>query len=91
MSEELQKSGNGYGVAGFIISVIAVVMAFIKVKTSFIDGWEWILYAVLVFGAVLSAMGLQRRPRFWAYAGLVVCFVAILVVYFVAETVATPV
>ncbi|MCM1111104.1 MAG: hypothetical protein NC336_07850 [Clostridium sp.] len=85
MPQDVERSSNGYGVAGFIFSVIAVVMSFIKVSTSFMNGWEWIVWGVWCIGAVLSAIGVFRRPRGLAIAGLVIAIVAICVIYIVGE------
>lgn len=82
------KTANGYGVAGFILSICAVVMTFIRVNTSFVDGWEWIVYGVWCLAAVLSTIGMFRRPRVLAGIGLAICFILVCVTYFVAETVA---
>lgn len=88
MSTDVNRSVNGYGVAGFIISVIAVVMTFIKVNASFIDGWEWIVWGVWCVGAVLSTIGCFRKPRSLAMAGLIISVVAVCVMWFVAEVAA---
>lgn len=83
-----EQSVNGYGIAGFVFSLIAVAMTFIRVNTSFVDGWEWIVWGVWCIGAVLSTIGVFRRPRTLAALGLAISVVLVCVIYFIAETAA---
>lgn len=79
---------NGYGITGFILSIIAVVLSFIKVNTTFVDAYSWIVWAVWCVAVFLCAVGLFKRPKTLAVAGLIICVAAICIMYFVAETVA---
>lgn len=81
------RSGNGYGIAGFVLAIISVVLAFIKVNSTFVAGWEWIVYAVWCIAAVVCTIGLFRRPRVLAAIGLAIILFLLCYSYFVTETV----
>lgn len=88
MSNNIEKRTNGNGITGFILSVVAVVMAFVKVNAGFAAGWEWIVWGVLCLAAVFSTIGVFRRPRAIAAVGLAIVVVAMCIIYAVAATAA---
>jgi len=68
-----EKSTNGIGTAGFIMSLIAIFLGWIP-----IIGWIiWIL------GLVLSFAGIFKRPKGMAIAGLVISLIGIIMLVFV--------
>ncbi|MFG6397134.1 MAG: hypothetical protein K1V89_07350 [Muribaculaceae bacterium] len=56
------QQGNGIGTAGFVLSIVGVCFGFVP----FVGVVCWIL------AIVFSAIGLGRRPRGLAIAGLVI-------------------
>lgn len=67
---------NGIGVAGFILALLALFLGWIPIL-----GWVmWLL------GLILSGVGMTRRPRGLAIAGLVISMIGLilLVVVFAA-------
>ena len=68
-----EKSTNGIGTAGFVMSLIAIFLGWIPVI-----GWIiWIL------GLVLSFAGIFKRPKGMAIAGLVISLIGIIMLVFV--------
>ena len=68
-----EKSTNGIGTAGFVMSLIAIFLGWIP-----IIGWIiWIL------GLVLSFAGIFKRPKGMAIAGLVISLIGIIMLVFV--------
>ena len=88
MASEKPTTVNGIGLTGFILSIVAVVLSFIKVNTSFVDGYSWIVYAVWCIAVFCCTVGLFKPNKMLAGIGLIICLVAICVIYFVAETAA---
>lgn len=64
---------NGVGIAGFVISIVGFFIGWIPV-------WGWVIWIV---GLVLSSVGMYRRPRGLAIAGLVISLVSVLFILFV--------
>lgn len=60
------KESNGIGIAGFILSIVSVVVSF----TSFFSVIFWIL------GIIFSIMGLFQRPKGFAIAGTIISAVS---------------
>ena len=68
-----EKSTNGIGTAGFVMSLIAIFLGWIPVI-----GWIiWIL------GLVLSFVGIFKKPKGMAIAGLVISLIGIIMLVFV--------
>ncbi len=69
-----QKSeSNGVGTAGFVLSLIALVFGWIPFL-------GWILWLV---GFVLSLVGIFKKPRGLAIAGLVISLIGIIILIFI--------
>lgn len=65
-----QPKGNGVGVAGFVLSVLALLFSWAPVA-----GWLiWLL------GFILSLVGMFRRPRGLAVAGFILSIIGILLI-----------
>lgn len=67
-----EKKTNGLGVAGFVLSLIALFTSWIPIL-----GWF-----VLFLGGLLSFIGLFRNPKGFAIAGFVISIVAFLIMVF---------
>lgn len=76
MGEEVQKSANGLGIAGFILSLIGVIFSWIPVAN--------------IFGVVLCGLGfflcfvglfLRNRRKDLAVVGLLLAIAGIVVFY----------
>ncbi|OUO87556.1 hypothetical protein B5F40_13550 [Gordonibacter sp. An230] len=60
-----RKDGNGLGIGGFVLALIALFVSWVPVL-----GWIiWIL------GAILSLVGLRKQPRGLAIAGTIISFI----------------
>ncbi len=60
---------NNLGLAGFILSIIAIVLCWIP----FLGQILWLL------GVVFSAIGIFKNPRGFAIAGLVISFIGFII------------
>lgn len=68
-----EKRTNGIGTAGFIVSIIAIFIGWIPIL-----GWLiWLL------GLIFSFVGIFKRPRGMAIAGLVISLIGIIFLLFV--------
>ena len=69
-----QKSeSNGTGTAGFVLALIALFLGWIPVL-----GWLlWIL------GLILSIVGIFKKPRGLAIAGVIISFIGIILLIFI--------
>ena len=78
----IEKKSNGVGVTGFILAILGLFLGWIPVL-----GWIiWIL------GLLFSAIGIFKKPRGLAIAGLVISLIGvilILVVFGAAAAVGT--
>lgn len=63
------KESNGMGVAGFVLSLCALVLCWVPYL-------NWLL---LILGIVFSIIGVTRRPKGLAIAGLCISGVIVLV------------
>lgn len=68
-----QSRTNGMGIAGFVISLITIFLGWIPV-------FGWILWAL---GMLFSVIGVFRRPRGLAIAGLILSIVGLVFIVFV--------
>ena len=73
---QTEKKSNGVGVAGFILALLALFLGWIPIL-------GWILW---VLGLILSFVGVFRKPRGIAIAGLIISLIGIvlLIVVFAA-------
>ncbi|MDE5870752.1 MAG: hypothetical protein K2H22_02235 [Muribaculaceae bacterium] len=65
----VEKKSNGIGIAGFVIALLAFVFCWVPI----LDFILWFL------GALFSFIGVFKRPRGLAIAGLVLSFIGIIV------------
>lgn len=65
----VEKKSNGMGTAGFVISLLAFVFCWVPI----LDFIMWFL------GALFSVIGVFKRPRGLAIAGVVISFFGIIV------------
>ncbi len=71
-----QNQTNGVGTAGFVIALVALFLGWIPFL-----GWVlWLL------GLVLSAVGMTRKPKGLAIAGLVISLIGIILLIVVFGT-----
>lgn len=65
---------NGMGTAGFVLAILGLVFCWVPVL-------DWVLW---ILGLVFSIIGVCRRPRGLAIAGIVIsCIFIILVTIFI--------
>ena len=70
---------NGLGITGFILALVSLLLGWIPVL-----GWiVWLL------GLIFSFIGIFRRPRGLAIAGLILCLLALFVILFLYGSVAS--
>ena len=69
-----EKKSNGLGTAGFVLSLIALVFGWVP-------GLGWFIWAL---GAILSFVGLFKRPRGLAITGFVISFFWLIVFAMIA-------
>lgn len=63
------KQKNGLGTAGFILSIVAIVLCWVPVL-------NWILWFL---GALFSIIGVFKKPKGLAIAGLIISFILIII------------
>ncbi len=64
----VQKKGNALGTAGFVLSLIAIILCWVPV----LDFILWLL------GAIFSVIGVFKAPRGLAIAGCIISFFLII-------------
>lgn len=69
MDENVIKKGNGIGIAGFVLAIVALIFCWLPVI-------NWILW---ILGLVFSIIGMFKRPKGLAIAGLVISLASILI------------
>ncbi|MDR2847467.1 MAG: hypothetical protein LBV39_00015 [Bacteroidales bacterium] len=67
---QVPNQSNGIGIAGFVLSLIAVFLFWVPVL-------DWILWAL---GLILSSVGVFKKPRGLAIAGLVISLVCLILI-----------
>lgn len=63
------KQKNGIGITGFILSIVAIVLFWVPVL-------DWILWFL---GALFSIIGVFKKPKGLAIAGLIISFISIII------------
>ena len=63
------KQKNGIGITGFILSIVAIVLIWVPVL-------DWILWFL---GALFSIIGVFKKPKGLAIAGLIISFISIII------------
>ncbi|MBI0091577.1 hypothetical protein FG111_04885 [Lactobacillus kunkeei] len=69
-----QAKANGIGTAGFVLSLIALL---VTSWIPFVDFVVWLL------GAIFSIIGLFKQPKGLAIAGTIISFIGIIFILFV--------
>lgn len=67
----VEKKSNGAGTAGFVMALLALIFSWVPV----LDFILWIL------GAIFSFIGVFKKPRGLAIAGLVISFIGIIILF----------
>jgi hypothetical protein len=67
-----KKETNGTGIAGFVLSIIALFLGWIPIL-------GWILWFA---GLILSIIGLFKKPKGLAIAGLIISLLGIILLIF---------
>lgn len=73
-----ERESNGIGTAGFILSIITLILGWIPI-------FGWIIW---LLGLIFSFAGLFRRPRGLAIAGFVVSLIDLICILFVFALIA---
>lgn len=68
-----ENKSNGTGVAGFVLALIALFLGWVPVL-------GWILW---LFGLILSFIGIFKKPKGLAIAGLVISLLGLILLIFV--------
>ncbi|MDG1742895.1 MAG: hypothetical protein P8H43_09985 [Crocinitomicaceae bacterium] len=63
-----EKSSNGIGLAGFIVSLVGLFTAWVPIV-----GW-----IIVIVGAILSAVGLTKEPKTFAIVGIILSGLSVL-------------
>ena len=69
-----QKKSNGLGTAGFVLALIALFLGWVPVL-------GWILW---LLGLIFSFIGVFKKPKGLAIAGLVISLIGIIVLIVIA-------
>ena len=69
-----QDGKNGIGIAGFVLSIIAVFSSSVPVA-------RWIVW---ILGFIFSIVGMTKKPRGWGVAGFIISIFGLLMVLFLA-------
>lgn len=73
INDNNQNKSNGIGTAGFVLAIIALFLGWIPVL-----GW-----LVWLTGLILSFVGIFRKPKGLAIAGLVISLIGIILLIFI--------
>lgn len=71
VNSQEQPKGNGLGVAGFVLALIAVFLFWVPVV-------GWVLWAL---GLIFSAIGVFKAPKGLAIAGLVISLIDLILLF----------
>ncbi|NLX72377.1 MAG: hypothetical protein GXY94_03625 [Bacteroidales bacterium] len=66
---QMENKSNGAGVAGFVLALLGLIFSWIPVL-------NWILW---ILGLIFSIIGVTKKPKGLAIAGLIISFIAIIV------------
>ncbi|MFV0564492.1 MAG: hypothetical protein ACK5NB_01530 [Flavobacteriaceae bacterium] len=73
----IENQQNGIGLAGFIIALVTLVIGWIPL----IGCFSWVTW---LLGLILSIIGVFKKPRGFAIAGIVISFIGIIVLIIIA-------
>ena len=76
---QMEKKSNGVGTAGFVLALCGIFF-------SWIPGFNWILWAL---GFIFSFVGIFRKPRGLAIAGLVISCLDLIILIALISALAT--
>ena len=76
---QVEKKSNGVGVAGFVLALCGIFF-------SWIPGLNWTLWAL---GLIFSFVGIFRKPRGLAIAGLVISCLDLIILIALISALAT--
>ena len=74
---QTEKSSNGVGIAGFILALLGVIFSWIPIL-------NWILW---IIGLILSFVGVFKKPKGFAIAGLCLSLLGIILIIAVIGTI----
>ena len=66
---QMENKSNGSGVAGFVLALLGLIFSWIPVL-------NWILW---ILGLIFSIIGVTKKPKGLAIAGLIISFIAIII------------
>ncbi len=72
-TNQVKKKSNGLGLTGFIIAIVALFLGWVPVL-------GWIIW---VLGLIFSFIGVFKKPKGLAIAGLVISLICIILLIFV--------
>lgn len=75
--QQAENKSNGIGIAGFVLALLGLFLGWIPVL-------GWILWAL---GLILSGVGITRKPKGLAIAGLVISLIGLIILIFVIGTI----
>ena len=76
---QVEKKSNGVGIAGFVLALCALFF-------SWTPGLNWILWAL---GLILSLVGIFRKPKGLAIAGLIISCLGLILLIVLASVLAS--
>ena len=76
---QTEKKSNGLGTAGFVLALCGIFF-------SWIPGFNWVLWAL---GFIFSFVGIFRKPKGLAIAGLVISCLDLIILIALIGTLAT--
>ena len=76
---QMEKKSNGLGTAGFVLALCGIFF-------SWIPGFNWVLWAL---GFIFSFVGIFRKPKGLAIAGLVISCLDLIILIALIGTLAT--
>lgn len=77
MADNNQNGKNGIAIAGFVLSLVAVFSSTLPVA-------RWIVW---VLGFIFSIVGLTKKPRGFAVAGLIISLFGLMLILFLATVI----
>ena len=72
-----EKKSNGLAVAGFVLALLGLLFSWVPVV-------GWILWTL---GLIFSLIGVFRKPRGLAIAGLIITFINLIILIFVISAI----
>ena len=78
MQNQQMNQSNSMGIAGFVLSIVAIIFSWIPVL-------NWILW---LLGLIFSIIGMNRKPKGFAVAGLVISLLGLIVMIFLLAVIA---